>query len=89
MHCLVFTVKFDGGLSIAVLRNEQLFTKNWGFKTQSVYKKLNFPELSNPAIWKKGPHETFYSFLEHPFSCESDRQPYLNSYIKKGVAPIY
>jgi hypothetical protein len=27
MHCIVLTVKFDGGLSISVLRNKQLLKK--------------------------------------------------------------
>jgi hypothetical protein len=33
MHCIVLPVKYEGGLSISVLKNEQLFTQNWGFKT--------------------------------------------------------
>jgi hypothetical protein len=32
MHCIVLAVKFDGWLYISVLRNKQLFTKNWGSK---------------------------------------------------------
>jgi hypothetical protein len=29
MHCIVLPVKFDSGLPISVLRNEQLFNENW------------------------------------------------------------
>jgi hypothetical protein len=50
----VLPVKFDGRTSISVLRNEQLFTKNWGgVQNRSVLKKLKFSNLLNPAIWKK------------------------------------
>jgi hypothetical protein len=38
MYCIVFVVKFDGWLYILVLRNKQLFTKNWGSKPISVKK---------------------------------------------------
>jgi hypothetical protein len=39
---IVLLVKLDGGLSILVLRNEQLFTKNWGCKTDQFSKSSNF-----------------------------------------------
>jgi hypothetical protein len=42
MHCIVLPVKFDGRLSIPVLRNEQFFTKNWGLKTDQFPKSSNF-----------------------------------------------
>jgi hypothetical protein len=32
MHCIVLPVKFDGRLSISVLRNKQLFKANGGQK---------------------------------------------------------
>jgi hypothetical protein len=32
-HCIVLHVKFDGGLSMSVLRNRQLFTKKKEDKT--------------------------------------------------------
>jgi hypothetical protein len=51
MHFIVLVVKCDGGLSISVLINEQLFTKNWVFKSDQFPKKLKFSNLSNPAIW--------------------------------------
>jgi hypothetical protein len=38
MHCIVLPVKFDGRLAISVLRNEQLFTKNWRLKTDQFQK---------------------------------------------------
>jgi hypothetical protein len=52
MHCIVLPVKFEGGLSISVLRNEQLFTKIGGSKPNS-FQKVKFSNLSTPAIWKK------------------------------------
>jgi hypothetical protein len=43
---MVVPLNFEGRLSISVLRNEQLFTKNWGFKTDQ------FPKSSNYEIFK-------------------------------------
>jgi hypothetical protein len=45
IHCIVMNVNFDGGLSISVLINMQLFTKNWGSKTISYQKSSNFQNL--------------------------------------------
>jgi hypothetical protein len=42
MPCIVVSVKFDGGLSISFLRNEQRFTKKLGFKTDQFLKKFQF-----------------------------------------------
>jgi hypothetical protein len=53
IHCIAVPVKFDGGLSMSFLRNEQLFTKNWGSKPISFQKVPIFKNISNPAIWKK------------------------------------
>jgi hypothetical protein len=36
MHCIVLPVKFDGELSISVLRNKQLFKKKGGQKVHPV-----------------------------------------------------
>jgi hypothetical protein len=38
MHCIVLPVKFDGELSISVLRNKQLFKNKWGLKVH-IFKK--------------------------------------------------
>jgi hypothetical protein len=32
MHCIVLPVKFDGRLSILLLKKKQLFTKKWESK---------------------------------------------------------
>jgi hypothetical protein len=53
MCCIVLPVKFDGMLSILVLRNQQLFTKNCGFKTDQFQKAQILEIFSNPAILKK------------------------------------
>jgi hypothetical protein len=53
MHGIVVPVKFEGGLSISLLRKKQLFTKKRGSKVY-VFKKVPiFINISNPAIWKK------------------------------------
>jgi hypothetical protein len=49
---IVLPVKFDGRLSISVLRNEQLFTKNWGSKTEQFLKSSNFQTFQTPPFGK-------------------------------------
>jgi hypothetical protein len=51
LHCVA--CKFDTGLSISVLRNEQLFTKIWGLKTDQVSKSLNFEILQTRHLEKE------------------------------------
>jgi hypothetical protein len=41
LHCIVLPVKFDGGLSISVLRNKQLF------------KKMDVKSSHFQILWKK------------------------------------
>jgi uncharacterized membrane protein (UPF0182 family) len=41
-HCIVLHVKFDGGLSMSVLKNRQLFTKKKEDKKFTFSKKLRF-----------------------------------------------
>jgi hypothetical protein len=53
MPCIVAPVKFDGGLSISGLRNEQLFTKKLGFKTDPFSKSLNFQKPFQPPPFEK------------------------------------
>jgi hypothetical protein len=52
----VLPVKFDGRLAISVLRNEQLFTKNWGFKTDQFSKSSNFQTFQIPPFGKRTGH---------------------------------
>jgi hypothetical protein len=56
MLCIVLPVKFDGELSISVLRNVQLFTRNKGFKTDEFLKSLNFQTFQNPPFGKRTDH---------------------------------
>jgi hypothetical protein len=56
MHCIVLPVKFYGMLSISVLRNEQLFTKHWGCKTDQFLKSLNFQTFQPPPFGKRIDH---------------------------------
>jgi hypothetical protein len=54
MPCIVLPVKYDGWLSILVLRNEQLFRKKiWGSKPISFQKVPIFKNISPPAILRK------------------------------------
>jgi hypothetical protein len=53
MHCIVLPLIFDGGLSISILKNEQLFTKNWGFKTEQFSKSLNLQTFQIPPFGKR------------------------------------
>jgi hypothetical protein len=51
---IVLPVKIDGGLSISVLRNEQVFTKNWGgLKTDQFSKGSNFEIFQIPPFGKR------------------------------------
>jgi hypothetical protein len=40
MHCIVVPAKFDGGLSLSILRNKQLFTKKRASKVYLFLKKV-------------------------------------------------
>jgi hypothetical protein len=87
MQRIVLPVKFDGGLFISVLRNEQHFTKKWGSKPIS-FQKLKFPNLSNPTNWKKDRpwkkfHFSWISFFER------DRQPNFSFDTDSEVLFIY
>jgi hypothetical protein len=77
--CIVVPGKFDGRLAISVLRNEQLFTKNWGFKTDQFSKGLNFQTFQIPPFAKSP------NFLGLAFSCERDRQPTIKYNINQEV----
>jgi hypothetical protein len=83
MHCIVLPVKFVGRLAISVLRNEQLFTKNWGFKTDQFLKSLNFQTFQIPPFGKSP------IFLGLAFSCERDRQPTIKYNINPEVVFSY
>jgi hypothetical protein len=50
MQRIVMPVKFDGGLSISVLRNVQLFTKIGGSKGDQFSKSLNFQTFQTPPF---------------------------------------
>jgi hypothetical protein len=70
MHCTVPPVKFDGGLFISVLRNEQLFTKKIeGLKIDQFSKSPNLQHFHPPPFGKSP------TFLESQFSCERNRNP--------------
>jgi hypothetical protein len=56
MLCIVSYIKFDGGLFISVLKNEQLFTKKIGAQNRAVKKSSNLPVISKkdrPSSWQK------------------------------------
>jgi hypothetical protein len=58
---IVVSVKFDGGLSISVLKNKQLYKKKWTPKVQKVQ------ILSNPAIEERTDLGKSFTFLEPIF----------------------
>jgi hypothetical protein len=57
MHCIVLPVKFDGGLSISVLRNKQLFKKKKKKKKmrkkEQNLKKLRVFSFQSPPFEKR------------------------------------
>jgi hypothetical protein len=73
IHCIVLSVKFDGGLSISVLRNKQLL-KKMEWKVHIVKYKLRFFDFQSPLFEERTDLEKFHFFGAH-FSCEQDGQP--------------
>jgi hypothetical protein len=81
-------VKFYAGLFISVLRNKQLFTKNWGFKPDQFSKSLNFETFRIPPFGKRTDHPLGKAptFLGPQFFfCEQDRQPIIKFNIHSEV----
>jgi hypothetical protein len=91
MHYIVLHVKFDGRLAISVLRNEQLFTKNQGFKTDQFSKSSNFQTFQLPPFGKRTAHPLGKrpTFFGSQFSCERDRQPTIQFNTDLEVPFIY
>jgi hypothetical protein len=58
-HCIVIPVKFDGGLSMSVLRNKQLFTKK-KVRRLPIFKTFQTPPF---GIGHPIPHEKVPLFL--------------------------
>jgi hypothetical protein len=77
--CIAVSVKFEDGLSISVLRNKSLFSKNWGL------------HCSNAACRKRTDHplEKSFTFLESHFSPEWDRQPTIKFNMNSDVPFIF
>jgi hypothetical protein len=64
-HCIVLPVKFDGGLSMSVLRKKQLFTKKRGTKVY-IFKKVQFSKTFQiPPFGKRTDQVPF--FLDSTF----------------------
>jgi homogentisate 1,2-dioxygenase len=42
MHCIVLLVKFEGGLTISVLRKKALFITNWGLNFHGFKLSIDF-----------------------------------------------
>jgi hypothetical protein len=84
-HCTVLPAKFDSGLSISVLRNEQPLQKIAGLKPIQ-FSKAQIFTFQTPAFGKKGEILVLGkspAFLESQFFCERNRQ----STIKFNIAP--
>jgi hypothetical protein len=63
----VLPVKFDGGLSILVLRNEQLFTKNWKFNPDQFSKSSKFEIFQIPPFGKRYTPTSRVNICSKPF----------------------
>jgi hypothetical protein len=89
IHCIVLPVKFDGGLSMSVLRNGQVFTKKLGFKTDQFSKSLNSEIFQTPSFEGQIiPLEKVSLFRSH-FSCERNRQPTIKFDMDQEMRFIY
>jgi hypothetical protein len=87
IHCIVLNVKFDGGLSISVLRNKQLFKK----KRRS--KSSHFQVCSSGFLFFQPRHlkkvQKSLTFFGSHFSCEENGQTNFKFVIELEVLFIY
>jgi hypothetical protein len=86
MPCIVLPVKFNGGLSISVLRNKQLFKKGaqkFTFSVGSDFFNFKLRHL------KKGQTLEKVLLFWSPFSCERDKRPIFKFDINLEVLFIY
>jgi hypothetical protein len=92
MLCIILLVIFDGGLSISVLRNKQLFKKKrkfWSKISKTEFEMWNVDSQVFGLLWTIHPIGKSLTALGCHFSCERGRPPTFRFYMAIDAFSIY